>query len=93
MADLQTTLKAIKIMEADELNTVVTAIKDRRDYLRTVELRQFSKGDTVSFEDKFGTPKTGTIISIMKKNIKVKETDSNITWHISPNFLTVVETF
>tara|TARA_B100000287_G_scaffold110706_1_gene103044 strand:+ start:1089 stop:1370 length:282 start_codon:yes stop_codon:yes gene_type:complete len=92
MADLQTTLKAIQIMEADELNTVVTAIKDRRDYLRTVELRQFSKGDTVSFEDKFGTPKTGTIISIMKKNIKVKETDSNITWHISPNFLTVVET-
>ena len=79
MADLQTTLKAIQIMEADELNTVVTAIKDRRDYLRTVELRQFSKGDTVSFEDKFGTPKTGTIISIMKKNIKVKETDSNIT--------------
>ena len=92
MADLQTTLKAIQIMEADELNTVVTAIKDRRDYLRTVELRQFSKGDTVSFEDKFGTPKTVTIISIMKKNIKVKETDSNITWHISPNFLTVVET-
>ena len=92
MADLQTTLKAIQIMEADELNTVVTAIKDRRDYLRTVELRQFSKGDTVSFEDKFGTPKTGTIISIMKKNIKGKETDSNITWHISPNFLTVVET-
>ena len=92
MADLQTTLKAIQIMEADELNTVVTAIKDRRDYLRTVELRQFSKGDTVSFEDKFGTPKTGTIISIMKKNIKVKETDSNITWHISHNFLTVVET-
>ena len=92
MADLQTTLKAIQIMEADELNTVVTAIKDRRDYLRTVEIRQFSKGDTVSFEDKFGTPKTGTIISIMKKNIKVKETDSNITWHISPNFLTVVET-
>ena len=92
MADLQTTLKAIQIMEADEWNTVVTAIKDRRDYLRTVELRQFSKGDTVSFEDKFGTPKTGTIISIMKKNIKVKETDSNITWHISPNFLTVVET-
>ena len=92
MADLQTTLKAIQIMEADELNTVVTAIKDRRDYLRTVELRQFSKGDTVSFEDKFGTPKTGTSIAIMKKNIKVNETDSNITWHISPNFLTVVET-
>ena len=92
MADLQTIIKAVQTMEADDLNTVVTAVKDRRDYLRTVELRQFSKGDIVSFDDKFGTPKTGTIISIMKKNIKVKETDSNITWHISPNFLTVVET-
>ena len=54
MADLQTIIKAVQTMEADDLNTVVTAIKDRRDYLRTVELRQFSKGDTVSFSDKFG---------------------------------------
>ena len=92
MADLQTIIKAVQTMDADELNTVVTAIKDRRDYLRTVELRQFSKGDTVSFDDKFGTPKTGEIISIMKKNIKVKEHDSHVVWHISPNFLTVVET-
>ena len=92
MADLQTIIKAVQTMEADDLNTVVTAIKDRRDYLRTVELRQFSKGDTVSFSDKFGNPKTGEIISIMKKNIKVKEHDSHVVWHISPNFLTVVET-
>ena len=92
MADLQTIIKAVQTMEADDLNTVVTAIKDRRDYLRTVELRQFSKGDTVSFSDKLGNPKTGEIISIMKKNIKVKEHDSHVTWHISPNFFTVVET-
>ena len=51
MADLHTIIKAVQTMEADDLNTVVTAIKDRRDYLRLVELRQFSKGDTVSFSD------------------------------------------
>ena len=58
MADLQTIIKAVQTMEADDLNTVVTAIKDRRDYLRTVELRQFSKGDTVSFSDKLFIDRT-----------------------------------
>jgi len=92
MTDLSTVIKVIQTMEASDLNSVATAVDDRRNYMRTVELRQFSKGDTVSFQDKEGNPKTGEIISIMKKNVKVQETDRAVTWHISPNFLTVVET-
>ena len=79
----------VMLMDNDDLNRLIEAIKSRRSILSKEVKRNFRVGDTVSFTRKNGTVIEGTVRKICRKNIQVNSGYSR--WTVAPTLLTLVE--
>ena len=88
-------LDEVKEMTEEELTNLVYAIKDRRDYLQTKNLRGFRVGDKVSWKHGQGINRetyTGTVEKVNRKTIGIKESGRPWEhWRCSPSLLTKVK--
>lgn len=58
-------------MNADELDQVVQAVKQRRSALHTRATHSFRRGDTVQFSGKYGRLVSGTVEKIALKYVTI----------------------
>ena len=70
MSNLNKVLSEIAIMDSEEINSVVEAIKLRRTFLAKSTVRSFNVGDVVEFDARGGIIK-GTSTKKAIKNITV----------------------
>ncbi len=89
MNNLATALTAIHKMDNDQLNAVVRAIKDRRNYLTRQKAVTFMIGDRVSFAAR-GMQVLGTVTKVNPKTIQVKQDNSFTTWKVHASLLSPV---
>jgi small-conductance mechanosensitive channel len=89
---LQNTITAIFAMSNDELEQVILAVKQRRQFLSRTNIRSVRVGDRVSFNSSRagrGTI-TGEVTKVNVKNVRVKQDNSFTTWNVPANMLTVL---
>lgn len=85
-----TLLKEIaKVTSTEELKTLNEAIKDQFNLLSRRTAISFNVGDTVSFTGRGKRTVTGTVKSVMIKNIKVDCGVSGV-WNVSASLLSKV---
>lgn len=77
---------AVGTMSSEELNTVVEAIRCRRERIAQTAKRAFRVGDRVEWV-KDGRTYKGVICAIGPKNVKAMS-EENVRWTIHPNLLT-----
>jgi DNA-directed RNA polymerase subunit H (RpoH/RPB5) len=82
----QQAVNQIHMMNSEELNSVVAAVKLRRTYLARIKATEFQVGDSVGFVGRKG-PVRGTIQKVNPKNILVKETNSHTVWRVPATML------
>lgn len=90
MQKLEQTINNVLQMNNAELQSVIEAVKQRRNWLASESARQFAKGDRVSFEGRNGFPLTGTIEKIKIKYVLV-HADNGQRWNVPGNRLTSVK--
>ena len=75
----------------DQLRSVQNLIASRWAYLEALEQTKFCIGDRVQFiSHTTGNLITGTVIKLLKKNIRVITSEYG-TWTVSPTLLKLVE--
>ncbi len=84
MSNLNKVLSEIAIMDSEEINSVVEAIKLRRTFLAKSTVRSFNVGDVVEFDARGGTIQ-GTITKKAIKNITVDTGRGK--WRVSATLL------
>lgn len=88
-------VESISNLNRDELNDVVHAVKDRRNYLDSSDLEGFRIGDKVTWMHGSGINKTkytGVVNKINNKTLGVKEDGRAwVGWRISAGALTKLE--
>ena len=83
-------IEGIYTLNNDELNSVVDALKLRRNQLHYQDAQSFRMGDRVSFEGRGGITETGTIEKIKIKYILVR-TDRGQRWNVPGSHLTPIK--
>ena len=58
-------------MNADELDQVIQAVKQRRSALHSIATTSFRRGDTVQFSGKYGRMVSGTVEKIAQKYVTI----------------------
>jgi hypothetical protein len=58
-------------MNADELEQVIQAVKQRRSALHSIATSSFRRGDTVQFSGKYGRTVSGTVEKIAQKYVTI----------------------
>ena len=93
--ELNNILEAVNEMSEEELTELVYSIKDRRDILRTKNLKGFRIDDKVKWTHGRGTSKEnyeGRVYKINSKTISVEQKGRKwCKWRISPSMLTKIE--
>ena len=84
MSDLSKVILEITKMNSDEINSVVSAIKDRRTFIAKSSVRGFNVGDKVEFDAR-GSVISGTITKKAIKNITVDTGRGK--WRVSATLL------
>ena len=84
MSDLSKVILEITKMNSDEINSVVSAIKDRRTFIAKSSVRGFNVGDKVEFDAR-GSVISGTITKKAIKNITVDSGRGK--WRVSATLL------
>jgi len=84
MSNLSKVLSEVAKMDGDEINSVISAIKDRRTFIARKSVFGFTVGDKVEFDARGGTI-TGTITKKAIKNITV-DTGAG-KWRVSATLL------
>lgn len=84
MSDLSKVILEITKMNSDEINSVVSAIKDRRTFIAKSSVRGFNVGDKVEFDAR-GSVISGTITKKAIKNITVDTGKGK--WRVSATLL------
>ena len=70
----------------DQLTSINDAVLYARAQLRSVKIREFTKGDTVKFHStKRGVTVTGTVTKVAIKYVTVK--DGAMLWRVPANML------
>ena len=87
---LQKTIEAIQQMDSEDLNSIVTAIKLRRNQLHFRDAQSFKVGDRVSFNGRHGAVLKGTIEKVKIKYILVR-TDAGQRWNVPGSHLTPIK--
>lgn len=90
MNNFATAITAIHKMNNDELNAVVRAIKDRRNFLTRQKAVSFAVGDRVSFAAR-GMQVLGTVTKVNIKTILVKQDNAYTTWKVHASLLKPVK--
>ena len=84
------TIEAIQQMDSEDLNSIITAIKWRRNQLHFRDAQSFKVGDRVSFNGRHGAVLKGTIEKVKIKYILVR-TDAGQRWNVPGSHLTPIK--
>jgi hypothetical protein len=79
-------IAAILTMDSNQLNRVIEAVNQRRQWLARDSARQFRVGDIVSFSHR-GMQIVGTVQKLNPKNIMVKQNNSFTVWRVNASLL------
>ena len=84
------TIEAIQQMDSEDLNSIITAIKLRRNQLHFRDAQSFKVGDRVFFNGRHGAVLKGTIEKVKIKYILVR-TDAGQRWNVPGSHLTPIK--
>ena len=87
---LKTIIEAIYNLEGPEIDSVVEAVKLRRNQLHYQDAQSFKVGDRVSFKGRHNVIEKGTIEKIKIKYILVR-TDRGQRWNVPGSHLTSIK--
>lgn len=82
-------VEAVHTMSADEINTLVEAIKLRRTQLARTSVRSLCVGDLVQFSGKSGSSTRGRVIKLNRKTAVV-DCGLGGKWRVTASMLTPV---
>ena len=80
----------IGVLNNDELNKVIEAVKLRRNQLHFQDAHSFKIGDRVSFQGRYGRTEKGTVDKVKIKYVLVR-TDSGVRWNVPGSHLTRIK--
>ena len=83
-------IQDIYVLNNDELNKVVDAVKLRRNQLHTADAHSLRVGDRVSFQGRRGITEKGTVEKIKIKYVLVR-TDRGQRWNVPGSHLTQIK--
>ena len=83
-------IQDIYVLNNDELNKVVEAVKLRRNQLHFADAHNLKFRDRVSFQGKHGITKTGTVEKVKIKYVLVR-TDRGQRWNVPGSHLTLIK--
>ena len=86
---LEKLIDTVYKLNSQDLNTVIEAVKVRRNQLHTQQAQTFRVGDTVSFTGRYGRVEKGTVIKIKIKNVVVDT--GSVKWNVPGNLLTLIK--
>ena len=83
-------IQDIYVLNNDELNKVVEAVKLRRNQLHFTDAHNLKFRDRVSFQGKHGITETGTVEKVKIKYVLVR-TDRGQRWNVPGSHLTLIK--
>jgi hypothetical protein len=83
-------IQDIYTLNSDELNSVIDAVKLRRNQLHSFDAHSFKIGDRVSFQGRHGSTETGTVEKVKIKYVLVR-TNLGTRWNVPGSHLTKIE--
>ena len=83
-------IQDIYVLNNDELNKVVEAVKLRRNQLHFQDAHNLKFRDRVSFQGRHGRTETGTVEKVKIKYVLVK-TDAGQRWNVPGSHLTSIK--
>ena len=84
-------IQDIGVLNNDELNKVVEAVKLRRNQLHFQDAHSLKFRDRVSFQGRHGRTETGTVEKVKIKYVLVR-TDAGQRWNVPGSHLTLINT-
>ena len=83
-------IQDIHVLNNDELNKVVDAVKLRRNQLHFTDAHNLKFNDRVSFQGRHGITGTGTVEKVKIKYVLVR-TDRGQRWNVPGSHLTLIK--
>ena len=83
-------IQDVGVLNNDELNKVVEAVKLRRNQLHFQDAHSLKFRDRVSFQGRHGRTETGTVEKVKIKYVLVR-TDAGQRWHVPGSHLTLIK--
>ena len=83
-------IQDIYVLNNDELNKVVDAVKLRRNQLHFTDAHNLKFNDRVSFQGRHGVTETGTVEKVKIKYVLVR-TDRGQRWNVPGSHLTIIK--
>ena len=83
-------IQDIYVLNNDELNKVVDAVKLRRNQLHFTDAHNLKFNDRVSFQGRHGVTETGTVEKVKIKYVLVR-TDRGQRWNVPGSHLTQIK--
>ena len=83
-------IEDIGVLNNDELNKVVEAVKLRRNQLHFQDAHNLKFNDRVSFQGRHGITETGTVEKVKIKYVLVR-TDRGQRWNVPGSHLTLIK--
>ena len=83
-------IQDIGVLNNDELNKVVEAVKLRRNQLHFQDAHNLKFRDRVSFQGRHGRTETGTVEKVKIKYVLVR-TDAGQRWNVPGSHLTSIK--
>ena len=83
-------IQDIYVLNNDELNKVVEAVKLRRNQLHFTDAHNLKFNDRVSFQGRHGITETGTVEKVKIKYVLVR-TDRGQRWNVPGAHLTLIK--
>ena len=84
-------IQDVGVLNSDELNKVVEAVKLRRNQLHFQDAHNLKFRDRVSFQGRHGRTETGTVEKVKIKYVLVR-TDAGQRWNVPGSHLTLINT-
>ena len=83
-------IQDIYTLNSDELNSVIDAVKLRRNQLHFQDAHSLKFRDRVSFQGRHGRTETGTVEKVKIKYVLVR-TDAGQRWNVPGSHLTLIK--
>ena len=83
-------IQDIGVLNNDELNKVIEAVKLRRNQLHFQDAHSLKFNDRVSFQGRTGRTETGTVEKVKIKYVLVR-TDAVQRWNVPGSHLTLIK--
>ena len=83
-------IQDVGVLNNDELNKVIEAVKLRRNQLHFQDAHSLKFNDRVSFQGRHGRTETGTVEKVKIKYVLVR-TDAGQRWNVPGSHLTSIK--